>query len=221
MPRKPDFLHAEKPISGWSHVCLVYENGAPSIYINGEPVSYKTRSLQTIHPGLNLTNLQEGASYYNGDMSTPILFRSVLSEKEIGQMVAKGYKREEDKRTLSWMPYDNSRSLLAWRDGIYTFVMEDGSKKQLKVEKVGRMVEIDQKWEVRFPKGLGAPEKINLPKLVSLHRHKDEGVKYFSGTATYKTSFSVKSSMLTEDKVVLLDLGAPKPTNPIFPPSRI
>lgn len=59
----------------------MYENGAPSIYINGEPVSYKTRSLQTIHPGLNLTNLQEGASYYNGDMSTPILFRSVLSEK--------------------------------------------------------------------------------------------------------------------------------------------
>ena len=205
----PEFkMAAERPISGWSHVCLVYENGAPSIYINGEPVSYKTRSLQIIHPGLNLTNLQEGASYYNGDMSTPILFRSVLSEKEIGQMVAKGYKREEDKRTLSWMPYDNSRSLLAWRDGIYTFVMEDGSKKQLKVEKVGRIVEIDQKWEVRFPKGLGAPEKINLPKLVSLHRHKDEGVKYFSGTATYKTSFSVKSSMLTEDKVVLLDLGA-------------
>ncbi len=38
---------------------------------------------------------------------------------------------------------------------------------------------INQKWEVSFPKGLGAPEKISLPKLFSLHRHEDEGVKYF------------------------------------------
>ena len=37
---------------------------------------------------------------------------------------------------------------------------------------------INQKWEVSFPKGLGAL-KISLPKLFSLHRHENEGVKYF------------------------------------------
>ncbi len=61
---------------------------------------------------------------------------------------------------------------------------------------------INQKWEVSFPKGLGAPEKISLPKLFSLHRHENEGVKYFSGTATYKTNFVVKPSMMSEDRVV-------------------
>ena len=58
------------------------------------------------------------------------------------------------------------------------------------------------------PPLLGAPEKISLTKLFSLHRHEDEGVKYFSGTATYKTNFVVKPSMMSEDRVVFLDLGA-------------
>mgnify|MGYP003156949130 CR=1 FL=1 len=66
-------MAVEKPIPGWSHVCLVYEEGAPHIYINGEHVAYKTRSPQVIHPGLNLTTLEEGASYYNGDISEGIV----------------------------------------------------------------------------------------------------------------------------------------------------
>ena len=102
----------EKPISGWSHICLVYREGAPHIYINGEHIAYKTKSLQTIHPGLNFTTLKEGASYYNGDMSVPVLFSKVLSDKEISQLVAKGYTRNTDERILDWIPYADTRSLL-------------------------------------------------------------------------------------------------------------
>ena len=205
----PEFkMGVEKPISGWSHICLVYREGAPHIYINGEHIAYKTKSLQTIHPGLNFTTLKEGASYYNGDMSVPVLFSKVLSDKEISQLVAKGYTRNTDERILDWIPYADTRSLLAWSDGNYEFVTSDGRKREVKVEKIGSPVMINQKWEVSFPKGLGAPEKISLPKLFSLHRHEDEGVKYFSGTATYKTNFVVKPSMMSEDRVVFLDLGA-------------
>ena len=205
----PEFkMGVEKPISGWSHICLVYREGAPHIYINGEHIAYKTKSLQTIHPGLNFTSLKEGASYYNGDMSVPVLFSKVLSDKEISQLVAKGYTRNTDERILDWIPYADTRSLLAWSDGNYEFVTSDGIKREVKVEKTGSPVMINQKWEVSFPKGLGAPEKISLPKLFSLHRHENEGVKYFSGTATYKTNFVVKPSMMSEDRVVFLDLGA-------------
>ena len=123
-------------------------------------------------------------------------------------MVAKGYTRNTDERILDWIPYADTRSLLAWSDGNYEFVTSDGIKREVKVEKIGSPVMINQKWEVSFPKGLGAPEKISLPKLFSLHRHEDEGVKYFSGTATYKTNFVVKPSMMSEDRVVFLDLGA-------------
>lgn len=132
----PEFkMGVEKPISGWSHICLVYREGAPHIYINGEHIAYKTKSLQTIHPGLNFTTLKEGASYYNGDMSVPVLFSKVLSDKEISQLVAKGYTRNTDERILDWIPYADTRSLLAWSDGNYEFVTSDGIKREVKVEK--------------------------------------------------------------------------------------
>ena len=201
-------MAVEKPIPGWSHVCLVYEEGAPHIYINGEHVAYKTRSPQVIHPGLNLTTLEEGASYYNGDMSAPALFQKVLSDKEISRLVAKGPVRETDKRILDWIPYANTQSLLAWSDGTYIFTTSKGVKKEVKVEKVGDPFEIKQKWKVAFPEGLGAPKEINLSELISFHRHENEGVRSFSGTATYTTDFEVKASILMENKVVFLDLGA-------------
>lgn len=205
----PEFKMAvEKSISGWSHVCLVYERGAPTIYINGEHVAYKTRSLQTIHPGLNPTTLKEGASYYNGDMTTPLVFPKVLKDQEILRMVSKGYKIETEKRVLDWASSGaHSCSFLAWEDGNYTFTTSMGEKKEVKVKKVGKPMEIDQNWVVHFSGGSGAPEKINLSKLSSLHKHEDGGVKYFSGTATYVMDFCVKASMLSEDKVIYLDLG--------------
>ena len=205
----PEFKMAvEKPISGWSHICLVYKEGAPHIYINGEYVAYKTRSLQTIHPGLNPTTLKEGASYYNGDMSVPVLFQRVLSNKEISRLAAEGYVKKAAERALNWVPYADNRILLAWHDGNYDFITSDGVKKKVKVEKVGTPVMLNQKWKITFPDGCGAPEKITLPKLFSLHKHEDEGVKYFSGTATYMTDFVIKTSMLSDEKVVFLDLGA-------------
>lgn len=205
----PEFKMAvEKPLSGWCHIGLVYRDGAPSVYINGERAGYKTRSLQTIHPGLSPADWKEGASCYNGDMSSPALFPKALSPEEMRRMAAAHRKEEAGNPVPGWMAYGNPSSLLAWSGGTYTFTMEDGSEKQLKVDKVGDPLEIKQKWQVRFPEGLGAPEEITLPKLMSLHKHEDEGVKYFSGTATYTTSFRVKPSMLAGDKAVLLDLGA-------------
>lgn len=206
----PEFKMAvEKPISGWTHVCLVYKDGAPSVYINGECVGYKVKSSLIIHPGLNSTNLSEGASYYNGDMTTPVLFTKVPTDKSIKKMASEKRPMKPSKRELNWLPQSTkTQSLLAWEEGTYTFVTADGHKEEVKTGKIGEPIEIKQKWEVSFPSGWGAPENIVLPELISLHKHKDDGVKYFSGTATYRTEFKVQSSMLSEDKVIYLDLGA-------------
>lgn len=200
-------LAAEKAISGWSHVCLVYKEGVPSVYINGECVALGTKSQQIVHPGLNATTLEEGASFYNGDMISPILHAAVLTEKEIRRNVAKGRESDIKKQVIDWMPHADTNSVLVWNDGLYTFETAQGVKREVVVTQISTPVEIGRKWEVHFPEGLGAPEKIVLPKLVSLHKHKDEGVKYFSGTATYVTSFKMKSSMFSEGKVIYLDLG--------------
>jgi hypothetical protein len=60
-------------------------------------------------------------------------------------------------------------------------------------------------WELRFPSGQGAPEKIVLEKLVSWTQHQEDGVKYFSGTATY-----VKDVDIPAGDLLSLDLGKVK-----------
>jgi hypothetical protein len=46
-------------------------------------------------------------------------------------------------------------------------------------------------WKVAFQPGRGAPASISLPKLASLTDSADAGVKYFSGLATYTSSFTL------------------------------
>ncbi len=68
-------------------------------------------------------------------------------------------------------------------------------------------VEVSGPWEVRFPAGWGAPEKVAFDKLMSWSRHPDSGVKYFSGTATYTKTFQVPADMIGKDRRIYLDLG--------------
>lgn len=63
-------------------------------------------------------------------------------------------------------------------------------------------------WEVFFPAGWGAPERVVFNELESWTNSREEGVKYFSGTATYKKTFQypVNADALRK-KRVYLDLG--------------
>jgi len=67
--------------------------------------------------------------------------------------------------------------------------------------------EIAGPWEVRFPANLGAPESRVFEKLVSWTEVPDDGIKYFSGTATYLKEFEVPASMLADGRRLELDLG--------------
>jgi hypothetical protein len=50
-------------------------------------------------------------------------------------------------------------------------------------------------WRVTFPDGRGAPSgELVFEKLVSWPDHPDAGVKYYSGTAVYKTTFAAADS---------------------------
>jgi hypothetical protein len=62
-------------------------------------------------------------------------------------------------------------------------------------------------WEVGFPENLGAPKEIKLEKLQSWTDNPDEGVKYFSGTATYSSTLQVPQSWFAARTKLMLDLG--------------
>ena len=65
-------------------------------------------------------------------------------------------------------------------------------------------------WTVSFPPGLGAPTGIQLDKLESWPDDAREGVKYFSGTATYTKTLQAPQSWFHSGTKVLLDLGTVK-----------
>ena len=68
-------------------------------------------------------------------------------------------------------------------------------------------LDITGPWEVRFPPNLGAPPSRVFDQLVSWTTIPDDGIKYFSGTATYLKEFEVPAAMLIDGHRSELDLG--------------
>jgi len=60
-------------------------------------------------------------------------------------------------------------------------------------------------WEVSFVDGRGAPPSAVFKELASWPEHSDAGIKYYSGTAVYRTTFA--ASVAPEGRTVILDLG--------------
>ena len=65
---------------------------------------------------------------------------------------------------------------------------------------------LDGPWQVEFPEGWGAPAKTTFPKLESWTDSKDEGIRLFSGIATYQKTFDAPGS-LTKQSRIFLELG--------------
>jgi hypothetical protein len=62
------------------------------------------------------------------------------------------------------------------------YTKPDTTKKQL--------LTISTPWQVSFQEGRGAPAKATFDKLTSLTESNEAGIKYFSGTASYQTTFN-------------------------------
>lgn len=67
---------------------------------------------------------------------------------------------------------------------------------------------VSGKWKLLFPQGRGAPDCVELDGLVDWTQHPDPGVNYFSGTATYRKTFTrPPESRPRKGKRVIIDLG--------------
>lgn len=70
-----------------------------------------------------------------------------------------------------------------------------------------KIIQIEGNWTVNFPKGWGAPEQVVFENLASWHMHSDEGIKYFSGTATYQKEIEIADDFIESGAGYTLDLG--------------
>jgi hypothetical protein len=69
-------------------------------------------------------------------------------------------------------------------------------------------------WKVDFPPNWGAPPSVVFDQLISWTESDDNGIKYFSGTATYHNSFNVDAESVK--KKLILDLGEMRDVAEVF-----
>lgn len=91
--------------------------------------------------------------------------------------------------------------------GKMTYVTSSGQTKTIRVESVPEPIKLTGPWEVSFPPNLGAPAKSTFDKLTSWSVSPDEGIRYFSGTATYKKQFTLPENFIQNGRTLELDLG--------------
>ena len=193
-------------ISGWSHIGVVYENNVPSVFVNGILISTGEKSKYTVHAIASQTPRQNGDSYYNGDMTEPSVLNEAMNHDQIANLAREKLKTIPDPFIVA-LSGSQKPSLLIRQNGNYVFRKNGGAMDSFKVVDVARPFELTGPWGIHFPPGLGAPAHIVMPQLVSLHRHSDPGVKYFSGTATYKKDFTFSKGSLLQGRKWFLDLG--------------
>jgi hypothetical protein len=100
----------------------------------------------------------------------------------------------------------NSVDFLGWEPGRYELKASDGKTAVVEVKGIPSM-QITGPWELSFPTNWGAPDRLTLEKLISWTEHNDSGVKYYSGTATYRKNIQVPPELLGKNRRLCLDLG--------------
>ncbi|MGV8090504.1 MAG: glycosyl hydrolase [Mangrovibacterium sp.] len=106
-----------------------------------------------------------------------------------------------------WRPgKEGNPEIEAWEKGVFELKTAAGKVLEKKIDDLPEPVEIQGPWELSFPPDWGAPEKVILEKLISWTAHPNDGVKYFSGTATYFKQFTWNEKR-ADDMRLVLDLG--------------
>jgi hypothetical protein len=66
---------------------------------------------------------------------------------------------------------------------------------------------LDGSWQVEFPEGWGAPRMTTFAKLQSWTESDNEGIRFFSGIATYRKTFELPESLAKRNRL-FLQLGS-------------
>ncbi len=100
------------------------------------------------------------------------------------------------------------------------FVVFNGKAKDQKrilpVKKELELSVINEGWGVSFQQDRGALAQTTFENLDSWTENDDPGIKYFSGTASYKKTINISINQLTDNSTIYLDLGEVKNLAEVF-----
>jgi len=108
--------------------------------------------------------------------------------------------------------------LTATQEGKYTLSISDREDRPdhdnsdrkvttIAVSGIPEPIKFNQNWNVRFPDNWDAPADIVFNELISWADHPHEGIRHFSGTASYFNTFDISEKLMQPDLNVILELG--------------
>ena len=198
-------LSIKIPLSGWTHIIVGYENNAPSVFINGIFLKKGKRSKHILHYSSDQAAQYRGINYYNGDIADIKISKKVFATSETatkGLSEMPKYSFLDEKNVFS--PVDDG--LLIYQPGQYKIQGKGIKFLSVNVEEKVNVFALPDEWIISFPVGLGAPAEFKLGKLQSLHKSDIDGVRHFSGTASYSIRFVI-GELEVIGKKYFLDLG--------------
>ncbi len=105
---------------------------------------------------------------------------------------------------------DDSPTVGMWDNGSVDLTTASGKMLRVDATDVPVPQPIGGSWDLSFPPNWGAPPSVTLDKLISWTDHADDGVRYFSGTATYDKEIDIPAERLASGRELWLDLGEVK-----------
>src|SRR5581483_9353825 len=82
------------PLAGWTHVALVYRDGAPSLYVAGKLVGESPRSGKTVRPVL--WESKDAPMDFMGQMTVPELILEPVDAAKVQQLAAASLPAPEE-----------------------------------------------------------------------------------------------------------------------------
>jgi hypothetical protein len=127
---------------------------------------------------------------------------------DTGKVIMPTELKQEQGRTALSLRLDPSGSLFVVFQKSGSSSFKSSSKKLAVDTKV--IKKIKGSWSVSFDPKWGGPANHIMKNLQSWAKSNYDGIKYYSGTATYKKKISVPQGALRSGKVLYLDLGSVK-----------
>ena len=196
------------PITGWTHVAVVYQDNTPSLWINGKLVRQGTKSPKTIHGSIGVEHKRQVIPF-DGESRDLMQFPGALTGEEILKLAQAVPDTLKPLKVVPVRLLDLMRQ--EWlANGQYELTTADGKSLTVSITGIPDPLKIEGPWEVTFTSGWGAPEKATFDRLISWSRHPEEGIRYYSGSATYHKTFTFSPGAVNkseEESVIYLDLG--------------
>jgi hypothetical protein len=144
----------------------------------------------------------------NQDETRDFTFRVGGKQPEIwdaltGKMIiAKAYHQENGSTTLPIQLSSFGSYFVVFRKAIATNGKGEAARNS---PQLAEAVKLDGSWTTSFDPAWGGPAKTTFPELISWTKRPEEGIKFYSGKATYTKTFDLDKK--NKPKRLFLDLG--------------